>query len=92
MTHNWSPDFSISTQGDGGFVVVWEGSTPSVRARVFAPSHAGGSELVIDPAGTDPVALNNKGFALYQAGKPAEAVPYEQKAVDQFRAQLEGRS
>ena len=55
VTRNWSPDFSISTQGDGGFVVAWEGSTPSVRARVFAPSHAGGSELVIDPAGTDPV-------------------------------------
>ncbi|HTG34284.1 MAG TPA: hypothetical protein VLB76_15250 [Thermoanaerobaculia bacterium] len=55
VTRNWSPDFSISTQGDGGFVVAWEGSTPSVRARVFAPSHAGGSEIVIDPAGTDPV-------------------------------------
>ena len=39
------------------------------------------------PAGTDPVALNNKGFALYQGGKPAEAVPYEQKAVDLFRSQ-----
>ena len=55
VTRNWSPDFSISTQGDGGFVAAWEGSTPSVRARVFAPSHAGGSEIVIDPAGTDPV-------------------------------------
>ena len=55
VTRNWSPDFSISTQGDGGFVAAWEGSTPSVRARVFEPSHAGGSEIVIDPAGTDPV-------------------------------------
>jgi hypothetical protein len=55
LTRNWSPDFAISTQGDGGFVVVWEGSTPSVRARVVEASHAVGSELVIDPAGTDPV-------------------------------------
>jgi hypothetical protein len=55
VTRNWSPDFSLSTQGDGGFVVAWEGSTPSVRARVFEASHTGGSEIVIDPAGTDPV-------------------------------------
>ena len=39
------------------------------------------------PAGTDPNALNAKGYALYQAGKAAEAVPYEQKSVDQFRTQ-----
>ena len=55
VTRNWSPDFSISTQGECGFVVVWEGSAPSVRARFFAANHAGGSEIVIDPAGTDPV-------------------------------------
>ncbi|MGZ4269080.1 MAG: protein kinase domain-containing protein [Solirubrobacteraceae bacterium] len=39
------------------------------------------------PAGTDPVALNNQGFALIQQGNAAAAVPLEQKAVDQFRAQ-----
>ncbi|HEY0515306.1 MAG TPA: hypothetical protein VGH73_25635 [Thermoanaerobaculia bacterium] len=55
VTRQASPSFSISTQGDGGLVVVWQGSAPSVRARVFEASHAGGSEIVVDPAGTDPV-------------------------------------
>jgi hypothetical protein len=56
VTRNFAPDFSLSTKGDGGFVAVWEGSTPSARARVFKPDHsAGSSEIVVDPAGTDPV-------------------------------------
>jgi hypothetical protein len=55
VTRDTSPNFSISTQGDGGFVAAWQGGTPAVRARVFEASHAAGSEILIDPAGTDPV-------------------------------------
>jgi tetratricopeptide (TPR) repeat protein len=54
--------------------------TPTASTPAAKPPAAG-------PAGTDPVALNMKGFALYQQGKAGEAVPYEQKAVDLFRAQ-----
>jgi hypothetical protein len=55
VTRSFAPDFSLSTRGDGGFVAVWEGSTPSVRARVFKPSHSAGGEIAVDPAGADPV-------------------------------------
>jgi hypothetical protein len=55
VTRSFAPDFSLSTRGDGGFVAVWEGSAPSVLARVFKPSHSAGSEIVVDPAGIDPV-------------------------------------
>jgi hypothetical protein len=55
VTRGGTGDFSISTQGDGGFVAVWKGSTPSIRARVFKASHAAGSEITIDPAGDSPV-------------------------------------
>ncbi len=55
VTRNFAPDFSLSTKGDGGFVAVWEGSAASVSARVFKPDHSAGSEIVVDPAGTDPV-------------------------------------
>ncbi len=61
-------------------------STPQ-PAQTQAPSTSTPAPAPAGPAGTDPNALNNKGYALYQAGKAAEAVPYEQKAVDQFRAQ-----
>jgi hypothetical protein len=55
VTRGGTGDFSISTQGDGGFVAAWKGSTPSIRARVFKASHAAGSEIVIDSAGDSPV-------------------------------------
>jgi hypothetical protein len=55
VTRGGTGDFSISTQGDGGFVAVWKGSTPSIRARVFKASHAAGSEILIDSAGASPV-------------------------------------
>jgi hypothetical protein len=55
VTRGGTGDFSISTQGDGGFVATWKGSTPSIRARVFKASHAAGSEIVIDSAGDSPV-------------------------------------
>lgn len=55
VTRSFAPDFSLSTRGDGGFVAVWEGSTPSVRARVYKPNHSAGGEIVVDPAGADPV-------------------------------------
>ena len=55
VTRNFSPDFSLSTKGDGGFVAAWEGSTPSALARVFKPDHSAGSEIVVDPAGINPV-------------------------------------
>ncbi|HET9210836.1 MAG TPA: hypothetical protein VFR03_10590 [Thermoanaerobaculia bacterium] len=62
VTRNFAPDFSLSTRGDGGFVAVWEGSAASVSARVFKPSHSAGSEIVVDPAGIDPVvAVGPKG-------------------------------
>jgi hypothetical protein len=62
VTRNFAPDFSLSTRGDGGFVAVWEGSTPSVRARVFKPNHSAGGEIVVDPAGADPaVAVGPQG-------------------------------
>ncbi len=35
-------------------------------------------------AGTDPAALNDQGYALLQAGNPAEAVPILQQAVDAY--------
>ena len=35
----------------------------------------------------DPVALNNQGFALIQQGRPTQAVPSLQQAVQAFRAQ-----
>ena len=55
VTRNFAPDFSLSTRGDGGFVAVWEGSTPSALARVFKPDHSAGSEITVDPDGIDPV-------------------------------------
>lgn len=61
-------------------------STPQ-PAQTQAPTTSTPKAPAAGPAGTDPNALNDKGYALYQAGKAAEAVPYEQKAVDQFRAQ-----
>jgi hypothetical protein len=62
VTRSFAPDFSLSTRGDGGFVAVWEGSTPSARARVFKPDHSAGSEIVVDAAGIDPaVAVGPQG-------------------------------
>ncbi len=62
VTRNFAPDFSLSTRGDGGFVAVWEGSAPSVLARVFKPNHSAGGEIVVDPAGVDPaVAVGARG-------------------------------
>ena len=62
VTHSFGPDFSLSTRGDGGFVAVWEGSAPSVLARVFKPNHSAGGEIVVDPAGIDPaVAVGPQG-------------------------------
>ena len=55
VTRGGTGDFSISTQGDGGFVAAWKGSTPSIRARIFKASHAAGAEIVIDAAGASPV-------------------------------------
>lgn len=55
VTRNGSPSFSVSTQGDGGFVVAWEGNTPSAWTRVFGSDHSSGPETLIDPRGTDPV-------------------------------------
>jgi hypothetical protein len=56
VSRNWSPGISVSTQGDGGFVVAWQGSTPSAWARVFAPDHAAGSaEILVDASGLHPV-------------------------------------
>jgi hypothetical protein len=55
VTRAGTGDFAISTQGDGGFVAVWKGSAPSIRARVFKASHAAGSEIAIDSAGDSPV-------------------------------------
>ena len=63
-------------------------STPQAQTQAPAtPSASTPAPAPAAPAGTDPVALNNQGYALYQQGKAAAAVPYEQKAVDQFRAQ-----
>lgn len=62
VTHNGSPDFAVSTDGDGGFVAVWEGSTASVFSRVFHPSHAAGPEVLVDATGKDPaVAVGPQG-------------------------------
>jgi hypothetical protein len=63
VTRNFAPDFSLSTRGDGGFVAAWEGSAPSVLARVFKPDHsAASSEILVDPAGADPaVAVGPQG-------------------------------
>jgi hypothetical protein len=62
VTRNFAPDFSLSTRGDGGFVAVWERSAASVSARVFKPDHSAGSEIVVDPAGIDPVvAVGSRG-------------------------------
>jgi serine/threonine-protein kinase len=36
------------------------------------------------PAGTDPSALNDQGFALIEDGRPDEAVPILQQAVDSY--------
>ena len=55
VTHGASTDFSISTNGDGGMVAVWQGGTSSAWFRVFGPSHSAGPETLVDPAGTDPV-------------------------------------
>ena len=55
VTHDQSPDFSISTKGDGWGVVAWEGQTPSAWFRVLDPGHNPGPETLVDPAGTDPV-------------------------------------
>jgi serine/threonine-protein kinase len=65
-------------------------STPQPAQTQSAPqtsSTPAAAPAAAAPAGNDPVALNNKGFALYQGGKAADAVPYEQKAVDLFRSQ-----
>jgi tetratricopeptide (TPR) repeat protein len=40
-----------------------------------------------DLSGADPVALNNEGYALYQAGSYAEAVPLLRRSVAAFEAQ-----
>src|SRR6202035_3012615 len=39
------------------------------------------------PAGADPTALNNQGFALINQGNPSAAVPLLQQAVQRFRDQ-----
>lgn len=62
VTRSFAPDFSLSTRGDGGFVAVWEGSSPSAWARVFKPNHSAGGEIAVDPAGIDPaVAVGPQG-------------------------------
>jgi hypothetical protein len=62
VTRNFAPDFSLSTQGDGGFVAVWQGSAAGVSARVFKPNHAAGGEIAVDPAGAAPaVAVGPQG-------------------------------
>lgn len=40
-----------------------------------------------DVSGADPVALNNRGYELFQAGRHAEAVPVLQRSVRAFEAQ-----
>lgn len=47
--------FSISTNGDGGMVAVWQGTTSAVSFRVLRPDHSSGPETLVDAAGTDPV-------------------------------------
>ncbi|HEY0553461.1 MAG TPA: hypothetical protein VGG20_04295 [Thermoanaerobaculia bacterium] len=54
VTQDASPFFSISTQGDGGLVAVWQELSQGVKARVFKASRAAGSEILIDPAGLAP--------------------------------------
>ena len=51
-------------------------------------THATTTQQTPPPSGSsDPVALNNEGFALIQQGQAAAAVPSLQRSVDAFRAQ-----
>lgn len=74
VTRNFASDFSLSTRGDGGFVAVWEGSTASARARVFKPDHSAGGEIVVDPAGLDPVVAVGPQGAFVVAWKKSQQI------------------
>jgi serine/threonine-protein kinase len=52
-----------------------------------APEPADPAPEDSDLSGADPVALNDEGYALYQAGSYAEAVPPLQRSVAAFEAQ-----
>jgi eukaryotic-like serine/threonine-protein kinase len=61
---------------------------PQSRAGTTTQPPATTTQQASPPAGSgDPVALNNRGFALIQQGRPTAAVPSLQRAVEAFRAQ-----
>jgi eukaryotic-like serine/threonine-protein kinase len=61
-----------------------KGAKPKPKAQPPATT----TQQTTPPSGSsDPVALNNEGFALIQQGRPTAAVPSLQRSVDAFRAQ-----
>jgi eukaryotic-like serine/threonine-protein kinase len=64
-------------------------STPAkTQSTTQSPPAAAKTQSSTAPAaGGDPTTLNNQGFALINQGKPADAVPLLQRAVQRFRDQ-----
>jgi eukaryotic-like serine/threonine-protein kinase len=59
---------------------------PKPKAQQTTPP-ATGTQQTTPPSSSDPVALNDQGFALLQQGQATAAVPALQRSVDAFRAQ-----
>jgi serine/threonine-protein kinase len=60
---------------------------PKPNTQKATPPATGTQETTPPSGSSDPVALNNEGFALIQQGRAASAVASLQRSVDAFRAQ-----
>jgi eukaryotic-like serine/threonine-protein kinase len=64
-----------------------KGAKPKPKAQKATPPATTTQQTTPPNGSSDPVALNNKGFALIQQGQATAAVPSLQRSVDAFRAQ-----
>ena len=60
---------------------------PKQKTQAAAPPATTTPQTTPPSASSDPVALNNQGFALIQQGRATSAVPSLQRSVDAFRTQ-----
>jgi eukaryotic-like serine/threonine-protein kinase len=60
---------------------------PKQKTQTAAPPATTTQQTTPPSASSDPVALNNQGFALIQQGRATSAVPSLQRSVDAFRTQ-----
>jgi eukaryotic-like serine/threonine-protein kinase len=64
-----------------------KGAEPKQKTQTAAPPTTTTQQMTPPSASSDPVALNNQGFALIQQGRATSAVPSLQRSVDAFRTQ-----